>query len=878
MQKRCAASATAFLAIAVALFAQDPSWPESKRAMKPWIYSWWMGSSVDEAGLKAQVDAIDAAGMGGFHIVPVEAANGHGEDCRDFLTPAWMDAFRMAKKSAERYALGVDLSMGSAWCFGGPQLDVRNGTWMVQLTADRRHFKPEGDPLESHIIWEGEDRDSRPIVISVRPTGNRLSRCSPGNEGPLMDPFSTDAMERFLKPYTSALCASDAKIPDHFHHDALEYGNAGWTPEMFSVFLKKRGYDLRDYLAEFAGVGDRETVARVKCDYRETLSDMMVEDVFPIWVKWCHERSIQTKNNAYGSSANLLDFFAIADIPETFMAGYGHSPDDDSLVSRLDGRISHGDRDILVAKFASSAAHVKRAIEGGEEPVLVSAESCIMMSEGFCETLEGVKGFIDRLFLAGVNHIYYHGMCYSPEGAQWPGWSLGESFEASPANPIWHDMGALNSAVTRVQSVMQTARPDNDVLVYWPVHDLWMDSDGYEIGLSVHSAGKWFGEQSVGRIARDIYDRGYAFDFVSDSQIRLLSSLSSDTLSNASYRVVLVPAAKYMPVSTMEALAGLKRKGVKVVFAECLPKGVPGMKSVKAGEARLGDIIKAMGFTEGSAADVLESANARREPFNREAGLMFTRERTADGASVYYIVNQMKPLASGSFPVKGTRATVMNPVTGVITPVAVVDGKVELSIPMGHSILLVVDSEAETRDIVKAPRLSHPISVAGPWRMSPVCGNCVEQMAERTVDSLKGWETDENGANSPFVGTVAYETTFTLDVDPPKGMSGIMLGEVRESARVFVNGTEVGVAYLEPKELSFDSSLLKKGENALRIEVTSTGANGIKDLDTRKVQWRVSAVVGPHGRGPRRLDAAKWPQAKAGLFGPVRIAVEGLGL
>ena len=38
---------------------------------------------------------------------------------------------------------------------------------------------------------------------------------------------------------------------------------------------------------------------------------------------------------------------------------------------------------------------------------------------------------------------------------------------------LWHDLPELNAYVARCQSILQSGRPANDVLLYFPVHDLW---------------------------------------------------------------------------------------------------------------------------------------------------------------------------------------------------------------------------------------------------------------------------------------------------------------------------------------------------------------------------------------------------------------------
>ena len=77
--------------------------------------------------------------------------------------------------------------------------------------------------------------------------------------------------------------------------------------------------------------------------------------------------------------------------------------------------MSHLDRNILVSKMASSAAHVT-------EKNLVSAETGTWLAEHFTETLGEMNGLLDELFVSGVNHVFLHGTCYPPDEAPWPGW------------------------------------------------------------------------------------------------------------------------------------------------------------------------------------------------------------------------------------------------------------------------------------------------------------------------------------------------------------------------------------------------------------------------------------------------------------------------
>ena len=59
--------------------------------------------------------------------------------------------------------------------------------------------------------------------------------------------------------------------------------------------------------------------------------------------------------------------------------------------------------------------------------------------------------------------------------------------------------------------------------------------------------------------------------------------------------------------------------------------------------------------------------------------------------------------------------------------------------------------------------------------------------------------------------------------------------------------------------------------NRLTIEVTNVAANRIRDLDRRKVKWKIFKDINFVDINYRPFDASKWPVRKAGLLGPVTL-------
>ena len=134
------------------------------------------------------------------------------------------------------------------------------------------------------------------------------------------------------------------------------------------------------------------------------------------------------------------------------------------------------------------------------------------------------------------------------------------------------------------------------------------------------------------------------------------------------------------------------------------------------------------------------------------------------------------------------------------------------------------------------------------------------------------------------MGTGVYETTIcignaskaTKKGKKPaekklQGTWAIDLGDVRESARVYINNEYVGCAWSVPYVLKVDGSLLNEGENAVRIEVTNLPANRIADLDRRGVEWRKFEEINVVDIKYKKTKYDGWAPMPSGLNSTVRL-------
>jgi len=93
---------------------------------KPWTYWYWMGSSVTKKGITENLEAIQVAGIGGVHIIPIYGEKGDEQNFIKYLSPEWMKMLIYTKDEAERLGLGVDMTTGTGWPFGGPDVTIED--------------------------------------------------------------------------------------------------------------------------------------------------------------------------------------------------------------------------------------------------------------------------------------------------------------------------------------------------------------------------------------------------------------------------------------------------------------------------------------------------------------------------------------------------------------------------------------------------------------------------------------------------------------------------------------------------------------------------------------------------------------------------------
>ncbi|MBS3769911.1 MAG: glycoside hydrolase family 2 protein [Bacteroidales bacterium] len=912
----------------------EAGWPEINNETKPWTRWWWQGNSLQSETLPQVMTKYHQAGLGGLEITPIYGVKGYEDQFVDYLSPKWMGLLNQTLNIADSLNLGIDMANTSGWPFGGPWIGPRHAC--KRLVYKKYHFTGDQD-IRQKIIYEqkplaravrknpdisdirypvsktdslqqlalaqvrfpgklplvclmaysnSEDivnitdqvNENGKLIWQVPPGewdvyavfqgwhGKMVERASPGGEGNVIDHFSEAALKQHLHAFDTAFSGEDIQSIRAFFNDSYEVddalGESNFTPEFLEAFQQRRGYDLRKHLPALFGETSKEKHQRVLCDYRETISELLLEKFTRPWKNWAHENNALIRNQAHGSPANILDLYGASDIPET------------------EGT------DLMRIKFASSAAHLT-----GKN--LTSAEACTWLDEHFQATLGDVKKNIDRYLLGGVNHIVYHGTPYSPPDEQWPGWLFYAAVHFGPTNPFWHDFPALNHYVTRCQSFLQTGKPDNDLLVYFPVYDRWSHLSDR---LLEHFDGGAEGT-SARELGIKLHNQGYTFDFVSDRQITTLSFKNEQiTAQDSRYQAIVVPQTEYMPIETIQHLYDLANKGAKIIFAGTMHGDVPGFGNLEKRQEQYREFKTKLDFSSldntmdkagaGKGAffkgkpvnEILTATGVQPEPMVKDS-LWFIRRKQPHGHT-YFILNRSSKKVDQWVQLKKDASSVVlyNPMNDRYGKAATrKDGSVYFQLRPGESCIL------ETYDKAAVSADNYPywekagdsMSIKKNWKVSFEDGG--PQMPPRLeTKQLKSWTEMGGDLYKRFSGTASYTIILDASEIPDADAWMLDLGKVGESAEVHWNGKKLGTTIHPPHHLVVNEHRIEKN-NTLEIRVSNLMANRIAYMDREGVYWKKFYNINFPARKPENRDddglftAEEWEPFGSGLMGQVSL-------
>ena len=931
--KRLIISISVLMVFSACEKSTTPQWPTQTNETKPWTRWWWHGSAVDKNNLTANLEELAKAGFGGVEITPIYDVKGDEDKSIPFQSEQWMEMFGHTLKEAKRLGLGVDLANASGWPFGGPWISaehsckniqhkkyhlktgeklgekvefiqsplvravnkkvdisevkfpISSNTNLQELALDQVRFeKPL--PLQTLMAFneQGESVDLTGFVNAngnlewTAPEGNwdlyaifqgwhgkMVERAGTGGEGNVIDHFSEEATKLFLTDFDKNAKNIDLSGLRAFFNDSYEvddaYGDANWTPRFLDEFEKHRGYDLKTKLPALFGDLDEETNKRVLCDYRETISDLLLERFTKVWADWAESHNAIIRNQAHGSPASILDLYEASHIPET----EGTDP--------------------MRIKMATSAGHTSG------KP-LIACEAATWLSEHFLSTLSDVKQNADNYLSHGVNHIVYHGTPYSPIDEKWPGWMFYAAVHFAPTNTWWNDLKAVNEYLTNCQSFMQNSTPDNDILLYFPIYDAWTERDR---NILPHFGGH--SEELTAKISNELLAQGHAFDYISDKQIRKLNFSNGEIQSKgAAYKTIVIPYCTSIPFATLKHLFNLSENGATVIFEKEIPEKVTGLNQFESQQAEIKKQVEQLQFnSEGNyqtasygsgkimvgknVEDMLDATGIYGEELALQE-LWYNRVERKEGIC-YFISNWTGNEVNKWITLQksGKEAMWFNPMDKTLGKARTKknnDGQTQIYMQLEPGETLVLQwysTQIKSEDYPIWETTDTKVYLKGEWEIFFEKGGPTLPASVKT-NNLKSWSLQSEELQK-FSGTASYKTSFEIAQNDDNNYL-LDLGEVHESAEIWLNGEKLGTLTGPIFQIVLPKEILQP-YNTLKLKITNLMANRIIDMDKNMVNYKKFYNINFAAHNRENVDndgtftAANWKPLPSGLLGPVSL-------
>jgi glycosyl hydrolase family 106( putative alpha-L-rhamnosidase) len=891
---------------------QNP--PDDSRIMMRW---WWFGPAVTRPQLEREMRLMKEGGIGGFEVQPVYPLvlddPSAGIKSLPLLSDQFIEVLRFTSEKARELGLRFDLTLGSGWPYGGPHVMVSQAAGRlrcerVKIDDPARRVKvpdmvkvPDigpGEKLLAVFVARAQGQaiapDSLKEITDIKDgaawlpdslagpievfffiasrTGQQVKRPALGGEGFVMDHLDRAALDNYLKNVGDRMMQGLGSNPPYaIFCDSLEVYNSDWTGDFLEEFQKRRGYDLKPYLAALVtDIGPK--TAAIRRDWGKTLTELLNERFLAPLRDWSKKNRTLLRIQCYGVPAAALSSNVYADLSE----GEGH----------------HWKR-LSTTRWASSASHIYgRRVTSSEVWTWLHSPS-------FRATPLDVKAEADRHFLQGINQLIGHGWPYTAEGIDYPGWRFYAAGVFNEKNPWWIVMPDVSRYLQRISFLLRQGQPANDVAIYLPNDDGWARFRNGNTHM-VEALREVIGPDVIARVL----EAGYNFDFFDDDAFKQVGRVERGALvlGPNKYKAVILPSVERIPLDTLQKLEEFARGGGVLIATRRTPVESPGFTSTQADQQKL--LALSLRVFDGTAGHVVTDESGQLagllgsllrpdlalEPATPEIGFV---HRKTDDAEIYFLANtaNVSKSVKATFRVQGMKPEWWDPMTGNLSPAhtesqSEADVTVRLNLePYGSRVLIFTRRALSRPQAANSPSTTPTVDLSTGWQVSFGPGSKPVQ-----YDNLRSWTDDEK--TRYFSGPAVYEKTVVapdnlfqdglavrLDFGegqaiaeepyrPPRGagMHAALEGPVREAAVVYVNDRRAGSIWCPPYWIDV-TSLLRRGENKIRIVVANTAINHMAGRalpDYRLLNLR-------YGERFQAQDMDKVQPIRSGLLGPIRL-------
>jgi hypothetical protein len=695
---------------------------------------------------------------------------------------------------------------------------------------------------DGQLRWNAPQGTWEILRIGYTSSGAVTSTSSGAWQGLAIDYLDRTAFEQYWREVIDPLL-DDARpylgrTLRYLATDSWELGGMNWTPKFREEFRTRRGYDLLGYLPVVAGriVDTRETSTRFLNDFRRTVGDLIISQHYAVFAELAarHGLGIHPESGGpHGAPIDALETLGASAFPQT-----------EFWARSANHRIRDEDR--FFVKEASSAAHIYgRTIVAAEGPTSIGPQ----WDESIWDNL---KPSFDQAVCEGLNRLIWHTFTSSPKEAGLPGQEYFAGTHLNPNVTWWNEAGALLGYINRTQFLLQQGQPVADVVYY-------------------------YGDHVPNFVQLKSFDParvlpGYDYDVTDENVLINRMKVRDGRIvlpEGVSYRLLVLPERSGISLEALRAVRRLVREGAVVLGTK--PVRATGLADDREVRAIAGELwgTGALRVRGGhTARELLASLGVPPDLECPNASLDYVH-RQAGGADIYFVRSTRPEQVNAlvTLRVAGRTPELWRPENGEIEPAVEYDftkdarTRMPLRLEPYGSVFVVfrrpagrhavevapasapyrirlaegrLESGAAGRFTVRmstgenltaeVPRLPEPKVLGPEWTVEFAPGWGAP--ARVVFEGLRSWTENSNPGIRYFSGTAKYSTSFRLTAKDlaPGRLLELDLGEVRELARVRLNGRDLGVLWKKPFRVPA-SSAVRAGENHIEIDVTNFWPN-----------------------------------------------------
>lgn len=715
-----------------------------------------------------------------------------------------------------------------------------------------------------NLAWAAPSGKWEVLRIGYTDSDARVSTSSGAWQGLAIDYLNRDAFEEYWQHTVEPLitAARPFRSLRYLATDSWELGGTNWTTNFREQFLRLRGYDPVPWLPVIAGriVSDRSQSTRFLTDLRRTVADLVVSEHYDIFAAKARERGLGVQAESggpHGAPIDALETFRLAAVPQTeFWSQNPHR---------------NTDPERFFTKQAASAAHIY-----GQRFVAQEGETSIgpQWSESLATDL---KPSFDMAITEGMNRLIWHEFTSSPASTGLPGQEYFAGTHLNPKVTWWNAGGAFFDYLNRVQFLMQQGTAVNDVLYFY--------------GDNVPNFVRLKSDDPAHVLP------GYDYDVTDEDALLHTVRIDGGRLrgpSGVEWKLLALPNTGRISLAVLKRVETYVRQGGVIVSPP--PSSTTGLLAPKESQQFAESVSRIWGANCASESHHAYGKGQIFCTYNTRAALAALNvppdvtisvpsssrvaastsevdyiHRRVGSVDIYFLRNgsdhtsQQNVLFRAGAGVPELWDAVSADTAQVPVHSPLPDGRTQISLtlaPFGSAVLVFTRTGTEARTTtLGASTRTLPVNPLCPWSVSFQHDRGAPASSIEVTD-LKSWtEWPQRGVRF-FSGTATYRTRVTAPPLEKNEAIWLTFEDVREIARVKVNGHEAGTIWAKPAAVRVEH-LLHPGENTLDIEVTNLWPNRIigdlqPDATAHFTETNITAY------------SSSSPLLPSGLIGPVQ--------